>query len=384
MQMSSLTETFRSIIQNNLDAYLRDLQTLTAIDCGTHQKAGLDVVARFIAERLHALDAAVQIIENHAAGNDVIGRINGKGGSRILLLCHTDTVYPPGTAASRPYRVEGNRAFAPGIADMKAGLLSALYALAALRTIGYDDFARITVICNSDEEAAPRHSVALIQEEARQADVALCLEAARANGSIVSARKGVAVYSVTAHGRESHAGVAPEAGRNAIVALADRVLAIWGLNGLRPGLTVNPGVFKGGTTVNTVPGEALCRFDVRVVRQDDLIVFESALVESLGSSLIPDITFEVETQLGMPPMEKTEASARLVRLAQQAAGELGFHVVDTATGGGSDGSYAAAVGTPTLDGLGPIGGSAHSEWEYIELDSIVPRTAMLARLITLI
>lgn len=385
MQTLELSSVLREAFEAKLDAYMRDLQALTAIDCGTHEKAGIDAVAAIVAERLHEVGATVEIIENQDAGNDVVGRVEGAGAKRVLLLCHMDTVYPPGTCAARPYRVEGNRAYAPGIADMKSGLLSAVYAVGALRNSEYHDFDRITILCNSDEEtAAQRHSVSLIQEEARAADVALCLEAGRASGDIVSARKGVAVYHLTAHGRESHAGVAPEMGRNAVVALAERISCIWRLNGLRPGMTVNPGVFTGGTAPNTVPGEATCLVDLRFLRQEDRQVFEDALTDCLAQSVVPEITFDLHTHPGMPPMERTAETERLVLLAQKAARELGFSVADTATGGGSDAAYASAVGTPALDGLGPIGGAAHSEREYIELDSVGPRTAMLARLITLV
>ncbi|HZT97356.1 MAG TPA: M20/M25/M40 family metallo-hydrolase, partial [Chloroflexota bacterium] len=172
--------------------------------------------------------------------------------------------------------------------------------------------------------------------------------------------------------------------RNAIVALSDRIVKIWALNGFRPGLTVSPGVIHGGTVANTVPGHASCQVDVRVARAVDVEAFDLALQDILAASIIPDVRFHVEKHLGMPPLEKTEASVRLVGLARRAAEEIGFAVEDTATGGGSDGAYAAAAGADVLDGLGPVGGGAHSEREYVEIDTIVPRTAMVSRLITLV
>lgn len=267
---------------------------------------------------------------------------------------------------------------------MKSGLLTAMYAMAALADVAFDGFDTITILCNSDEEAPPRHSLELIQDAARSADAAFCLEAGRANGDIVSARKGVVIYTLVARGRESHAGVAPEAGRNAVVALSERIVHIWQLNGMRPGLTVNPGLISGGTAANTVPGEACCVIDLRVAVSRDIEAFEAEVEACLSASIIPDITFDLQKELGMPPMEKTGASQKLVDLAAVSAHELGFSVTDTATGGGSDGAYASAVGTPVLDGLGPVGGGAHSDREYIELDSIVERIAMLARIVTLL
>jgi glutamate carboxypeptidase len=219
---------------------------------------------------------------------------------------------------------------------------------------------------------------------AREADCVLTMEPARINGNVVSARKGVLVYKITAHGREAHAGVNPDLGRNAIVALADRLLEVWKLNGYLPGLNVNPGLMSGGSAVNTVAGQATCGIDVRVARSADVELFDHQLRRRLEGSIIADVTFDAVNEHTMPPMEKTEASARLVALAQQAAGELGFELADTATGGGSDGAYAATTGTPVLDGLGPIGGYAHSEREFLDVGSVVPRTAMLGRLITLV
>lgn len=364
--------------------YIDDLRSLTAIDCPTDHKPGLDEVASLVAALLEKAGAAVTIIENETAGNDVVGVVRGDGSKRVMLLCHTDTVYPIGVAGDRPYRIEGSHALAPGICDMKAGLLGAVYSLFLLADIGFRDFASITVVCGSDEESAPRHSVDLIQERAAASDAVLTMEPARINGDIVSARKGVLVYTVTARGREAHAGVNPDMGRNAIVALADRILEIWKLNGRLPGLNVNPGLIRGGSSVNTVAGEASVELDVRVGSATDIPAFDGLLRELLEASLIPDVTFLATNDHTMPPMEKTEGTARLVELARRAARELGFEVGDTATGGGSDGAYAAVTGVPVLDGLGPIGGYAHSEHEFVDLDSIIPRVAMLARLIMLI
>jgi glutamate carboxypeptidase len=337
-----------------------------------------------LVKRFTEFGGQVTVIENMVAGNDVVGRFRGSGGPNVLMLCHTDTVYPVGTAEARPFRIEGSRALAPGVVDMKSGLLSAVYGVAALADVGFDRFGTITILCNSDEEAPPRHSLELIQDAAREADVAFCLEAGRANGDIVSARKGVVIYTLAARGRESHAGVAPEAGRNAVVALSERIVHIWHLNGMREGLTVNPGLIAGGTAANTVPGEARCVIDLRVARLQDVEAFEAEVQACLSASIVPDISFDLQKELAMPPMEKTEESQKLVDLARVSADELGFSVTDTATGGGSDGAYASAVCTPVLDGLGPVGGGAHSEREYIELHSIVPRTAMLARMVTLL
>jgi glutamate carboxypeptidase len=372
------------VLHGQLDGYVEDLHALTAIDCPSMYKPGLDAVADWVSARLVALGAQTRVIANQDTGDDIVGIFRGTGGARILLLCHMDTVYPVGTAGLRPLRVEGRKILAPGAADMKAGILTALYACSALSQLGWRAFEQVTVLCTSDEEAAPRHSVETIKTHAADSDCVFCMEPARANGDVVSARKGSVVYDIVAHGKESHAGVNPGDGRNAIVALANLLTQAWALTGQLPGLTVSPGVIAGGTATNVVPALARCSIDVRVTSAPHVDAVLEMIRDFSRHPLIPDVTFEVSHLPPMPPMEKTAASQHLVELAQRAAAEIGFAVNDTFTGGGSDGAHAASTGTPVLDGLGPIGGHAHSEDEYVEIDSIVPRTAMLARMITLL
>lgn len=383
MQTADTARRIVLALEDKVDPFLDDLRRLTSIDCPTGYKTGLDDVAEVLDKLLVRTDMVVEVMANPEAGNDLSGTVSGSGSSRILILCHTDTVYPVGTAAQRPFKIQNGHVLAPGACDMKAGILCGIYSVRALREIGFDNFGFIKILCTSDEESAPRHSVELIQKEARKADAVFCMEPARANGDIVSARKGVVVFRLDAHGREAHAGVNPDQGRNAIVALADRILQIWSFNGRYSGLSINPGLISGGSAVNTVPGAAVCSIDVRIARAADIATLESELRELLTSSAIPEVEFVLSNEHTMPPMEKTQATERLVDLARQSAAEIGFDVADTATGGGSDGAYAAETGTPVLDGLGPIGGNAHSEREFVDVSSIVPRTAMLARLISL-
>jgi glutamate carboxypeptidase len=222
----------------------------------------------------------------------------------------------------------------------------------------------------------------LYAQYARGADAALILEPARENGAIVSARKGVGTYHLTVRGKSAHAGVEPDKGANAILALARYTEALQALNGLRPGLTLNVGVVHGGTRPNVVADLAEAEIDVRIARAADAAPLEQAMRKALASEVVPGATAEIIGSIANPPMEKTKASAQLVVLAQQAARELGFEIEDVATGGGSDGNYTAALGTPTLDGLGPIGGKSHNAMEeWTDEKSIVPRAALLAKLI---
>jgi glutamate carboxypeptidase len=328
-------------------------------------------------------------VERHARaefGDDLLATRQGSGRGRILLLGHMDTVFPAGTAAARPMAIQGTKVMGPGVCDMKAGLLAALYALAALDEMGFHEYERLTYLAVSDEESGRRHSVPLIRAQSRQADAVLTLEAARANGDIVTARKAVRWYRVEAIGRSAHAGVEPEKGRSAILALAHHVLAFDRLNGLRPGATLNVGAIEGGSLPSVVAERAGLRLDLRAWTEADMRALEQAVQEQLARPVVPDVRVaaSLEGGSGMPAMERTPAVAELERLAQQAALELGFEVRGASTGGGSDASFAAAEGTPALDGLGPIGGLDHGPDEYVELSSIVPRTALLARLIVAI
>ncbi len=372
-------------ISSALPAYLRDLETLVNTDCGTHDKRGVDAVARVVRERMREFGAEVTDYPQTQYGDMLYARWPGRGTARILLIAHMDTVYSEGTASQFPFRRKGSRALGPGANDMKAGLLAGLYAIRAIIASGFDHFAEIGMFCNSEEEIGSPVSRGLYAPFARGADAALILEPARENGAIVSARKGSGQYNIAVHGKAAHAGVEPEKGANAVLALARYVEQLQALNGLRPGLTVNIGVVQGGTRRNVVPDLAQAEVDVRIVRAEDAAPLEQAVRDLLARAVVSGTSAEMSGGFDNPPMERTGATARLVTLAKQAATELGFEIEDVATGGASDGNFTAAQGTPTLDGLGPVGGKSHNAMEeWLDVNSIVPRAAMLAKLIAAI
>ena len=377
-----MTGQIVSYLESRLNDYLDDLRTLVSIDSGTRDKAGVDRVNAWLERRLSSQGFVVERHPQTEVGDNLLATLDGGGAGHILLLGHSDTVFPQGTAAERPLTIAGDKALGPGACDMKAGLLTGLYAVAALRELGFQDFGRITYLCVSDEEIEERHSPGLIRAAARQADAALTLEAARENGDIVVARKGLRVYAIEAFGRAAHAGVEPEKGRNAILATAHLIIALYQLNGYRPDVTVSPGVIKGGSEPNVVPDYAKLLVDLRAFTIDDLRAATDAIAEQVEQEFVPGVRMQMTlVGHGHEPMPYTPAAAALEALAQQAASELGFHVRGARTGGASDASLAAAEGKPVLDGLGPIGGRDHSPDEYILLSSIVPRTALLAKLI---
>jgi glutamate carboxypeptidase len=293
-----------------------------------------------------------------------------------------DTVFYPGTAAARPFAIDADGiARGPGVTDMKSGLLAGLYAVRALAATGPLPFERLTWVANPDEEIGSPSSTPVIREIAADIDACLVLECARANGDIVSSRKGILDARVTVHGRAAHAGVEPEKGRSAVLAAADLVTRIHALNGRRDGVTFNVGVIEGGTRPNVVAEACSFEVDIRAVRRADLEAAEADVRALLESLAVPDVTADFEEMARGWPMEKLERSGRLVEHAQAIAGRLGFSVDDAATGGASDANTTAGMGVPSIDGLGPIGGMDHSPAEYLEVASVVPRTALLAGLL---
>jgi len=376
---------FTPWLSSTLSDYLRDLESLVNTDCGTHNKAGVDAVARIVRERLIAFGAEVVDFPQEEYGDMLYARWRGRGTARIVMIGHLDTVYSDGTAAQLPFHKLGARIKGPGSNDMKSGVLSGVYAARAIVQSGFDQFAEIGLFCNSEEEIGSPVSRELYPDFVRGADAALVLEAARENGAIVSARKGVGHYTITVRGKAAHAGVEPEKGANANLALAHHLIAFQALNGFRPGLTVNVGVVRGGTKSNVVADTATADVDVRIVRAADAAPLEQAMRDILARAIVPGTTAELSGYVANPPMEKTAATTRLVELAQRAARELGFEIEDVATGGASDGNYTASLGVPTLDGLGPVGGRGHNAVEeFVDANSIVPRTALLAKLIVAI
>ena len=373
---------FLSLVSANLPNYLHDLETLVNIDGGTHNKTGVDAVARIVRERFREFGATVDDLPQEKYGDMLYAHWRGKGAARIVMLGHMDTVYSDGTTAQFPFHRLGAHLMGPGVGDMKGGLLAGIYAARAVVQSGFDRFAEIGMFCNSEEEIGSPASRGLYPQYARGANAVLILEAARESGAIVSARKGVGTYKLTVRGKSAHAGVEPDQGANAILALARYIEALQALNGLRPGVTLNVGVMRGGTRPNVIADLATAEIDVRVARAADAAPLEQAMRDALAREVAPGTSAELTGGISNPPMEKTEASARLVALAQQSAHELGFEIEDVATGGGSDGNYTAALGVATIDGLGPISGKSHNALEeWLDEKSIVPRVAMLAKLI---
>jgi glutamate carboxypeptidase len=320
-------------------------------------------------------------------GDVVVGRRAGglpveRGGRRLLLLAHMDTVFDDGTAAERPFHTRDGRAYGPGVTDDKAGVVCGVEAVEVLCDLaGFADFAEITLVCSPDEEIGSPFSRPLIEALAGGHDVAVGLEAARVNGALVSARKGISAFTVEVTGRAVHAGVRPKEGVNAVLEAAHKTVALHALNGRWQGVTCNVGVLRGGTRTNVVADRAILHVELRAATS---AAFDQAMAEVeriVEAATVPGATARLLPAHRHPPMERTAAVAALVAEAKGVARRLGFEVEEAATGGAGDANTTAAVGLPTIDGLAPVGGEAHGPSEWLDLGSVVPRTALLAGLL---
>lgn len=302
----------------------------------------------------------------------------GGDGPGILVLCHLDTVHPKGTLArDLSFRVEGDKAYGPGIYDMKGGAYLPLVALSEIAAAGRKTALPIRLLYLSDEEIGSPSSRALIEAEGRRARYVLVTEPARDGGKIVTARKGVGRYVMRAHGRPSHAGGRHQDGRSAILEIARQVVTIEGMTDYARGITFNIGQIAGGTADNVVPAFCEATIDMRVRSIADGEEMEAKL-----RSLEPhnaDVRLELEGQLNRPPFERSEGVARLFAHARQTAAAIGIDLKETYSGGGSDGNFTAPL-APTLDGLGVDGDGAHTFHEHLLVSSLEPRTALMRRL----
>ena len=377
----------RDEVERRLPEFLGDLEEIVSIDSGSYSKAGVDRVGEWMAGRLEALGASIERHRNAELGDTFVATLDGSGdGPTVMLIGHTDTVFESGTVAERPFEIRDDKVLGPGARDMKSGLLVGLYALGALQAVGgsgdgWLPAGRVVYVVDPDEEIGSPLSTPIIRGLAVDAEFALVLEGARANGDIVSARKGMVHFRATIKGRAAHAGVEPEKGRSAVLEAAHKTLALHRVNGRWNGVTVNVGAIDGGTRPNIVAERAVMAIDMRAWLSSEQREADAAIRDILASSSVTGVTTTVEVTAHHRPMEKTEASARLAEVAARIADELGFELHDTGTGGGSDANTTAGAGVPTLDGLGPVGGNDHTPSEYIELSSIVPRTTLLAGLL---
>jgi glutamate carboxypeptidase len=370
-----------------MEPFLADLERIVNIDSGTYTREGVNRVAAYLQARFHTLGFDTSIHEQQEYGNHLVATHKGSvpNGPRILLIGHMDTVFPEGEAARRPFTLgerEGQRiASGPGILDMKSGVLIGMYALHLLIQAGEANYGSATFVCNSDEEIGSPCSRSLIQEIATRSDAVLVFEPGRELNRVVSSRRGIGHYRAEAHGISAHAGVNPQHGRNAIYELAHQVINLQAINGTIPGTALNVGIIQGGGRTNIVPDYAYCDIDVRVSDEEGIRAIEQAMHSVAEQTVLDGTTVTLSGKILSMPFEKTVRSAQLVELARQAGREVGIELEDVGSGGASDANTTAGMGVPTIDGLGACGAHAHNPDEYVELDHMPKRIALITDII---
>ena len=365
------------------DPALKLLERLVNIDSGSGYEPGLTQVRTLVSAELTALGANIETVPNTAPDKSqhVVATLKGSGKAKILLLAHMDTVFKEGSAAARPFHIKDGRAYGPGVMDDKGGIVVALQALKILKDMNFKDYGQITLLLDASEETGSEAASALIQKVAKQHDVTLNLEPGRPADGLVVWRKGSATAVVEVTGKASHAGVAPELGRNAAMEAAHQILQLGQLGDPEKKTTVNFTVINAGDRINVIPDHAVAKADVRAAVPEEFDRVEKDLARVASNRLIADTQVTTRLERGLPPMPQTPASDKLVAMAQGIYGELGRTLTIEGTGGAADASLAAAVGVPTLDGFGIVGGNIHTPEEYAEVESLVPRVYLLTRML---
>jgi glutamate carboxypeptidase len=360
---------------------LAAIRSLVEMESPTLDAARTTALAECLAPQFAHAGAAVQL-QPGSNGVSLLARIGADSTSAkpVMLLGHLDTVWPVGALQRMPFRIENERAYGPGIFDMKSGIVLMLEALRALNELQLPVRSAVKILLTCDEESGSLSSRALVESEARGCASVFVLEPSLPGGGAKTQRKGMANYDLTTHGIEAHAGLEPEKGASAILELARQIQTLHSLNDYANGVTVNVGVVKGGSGRNVVAGVAQAEVDVRfwTMEQGARVMRQ---IETM-QPVLAGTRLELSGGLDRPPLERTRELAALYEHTRQLAAELGFELAEGAAGGGSDGNFTAALNIPTLDGLGVAGAGAHAAHEHILIDDLPRRAALLVRLLT--
>lgn len=365
----------------NIYKYLSELEEIVNIDSGSKMPKGVEKVCDIFYKKFKDLGL---IVNKHyvsdKAGPCLEVRNKDSENIDILILGHMDTVFAEGTAKERPFTIKDNRAYGPGVIDMKSGLLSVYYAIEDL--IKEDKLnASVCIAFNSDEEISSVYSSSFLEELGRKSNYALILEPARANGAFVANRKGIMKYHIEFNGIASHSGNNHQGGKSAIQELAHWIIKLHELTDYEKGTTVNVGIIKGGSSANVVCPHASCDVDVRVTCIEEAERINACIKELENNILTQGVTVEIDGGLTRPPLNMTEERERLHKIVEKVGDEEGIKVHWEDAGGGTDGNIVAHVGAHVIDAIGPIGGLGHNEKEYLEIDSVEPSNRLLKNLI---
>lgn len=366
----------------NLQEYLQDLEYLVNIDSGSRDTVGIGKVADFFSERFLALGWQVNTRDFDPVAGPCLEISNTTAAQYdILFMGHMDTVFKKGTVAERPFSIDGNIARGPGIVDCKAGLLLAYYALRELHLNNQLNGKAICLAFNCDEEISSIYSRPWLEELSKKSARVLVVEPARANGNLVNKRKGIGRYHFEFQGVAAHAGTDHEKGRSAITELANWIVNLDKKTNYETGTTVNIGFIAGGTVANVVAEKTVADMDVRYYDADAVKDIEALIEQMQQNPFIQGVQVQVSGGITRPSMVPTDKTLKLCAAIDQIGAKHNIEFGWAATGGGSDGSFAAALGIPTIDGLGPIGGGTHSDKEYLDVSSVEPRFKLLRDLV---
>lgn len=358
------------------------LEEVVRCESPSTEKAAADRCAALIADTWRRAGVQVELIEQRHRGAHLrmtYAPRNAAQRAQLLVLGHYDTVYASGTLQKMPFRIVGGKVFGPGVFDMKAGIVQALFALQMLEQLNVPLSKKLVLLWTSDEEIGSESSRTLIEAEAKRSDAVFVLEPSLGpKGLLKTARKGVGEAEIIVHGSSSHAGLTPEKGVNAIHELALQITRIKEWNDTSRGISVNAGIIEGGTRTNVIPEHAKAIVDLRSLRIAEMRTIEKRL-HSL-KPILPGAKLEVRGGFSRAPLERKH-SAALFRRAQSLAKPMGLKIGECTAGGGSDGNFTAALGIPTLDGLGAVGDRAHSPGEYIIAKAMPERAALLAAML---
>jgi glutamate carboxypeptidase len=363
---------------------LKLLQQVVDIDSGTGDVDGGRKIAAILAARLKALGFSIESVKAEAEGlpENTVATLTGSGKGRILMICHIDTVFGPGTVAKRPFRMDAAKAYGPGVSDEKGGVIEGIYALQLLHDLGFKDFKQIVFLIETSEERGSPGTQGLIKKLVADADVELNLEPGDLPDALTVWRKGSTTFHIQVKGRAAHAGIAPQDGRNAAEELIHQLKADEVFPKSGDGLTANLTVMSAGTRANIIPEDAEGQINVRVRNQADFGKVQAVLEKNAKTTAIPDTTVTISREArNYPPLPINPGTDALAERAEAIYAGLGMKITRAGNGGASESAMAVAGGIPALDGLGPAAGGFHADTEFLMLGSVTPRLYLLAKLI---
>jgi len=377
-----MKEKIITYVQSHQPEMVSLLEQLVNIDSGSYTLSGVESAAGVIIEQLQQSGFQVKRLPSETYTPHILATKRGSGKGKVMFLCHMDTVFPEGTAAKRPFHTEGDKAYGPGVCDMKAGIVCMLAVFKALDFAGFANYEELKVLINSDEERGSATSEPYIIQECRKSDMVLVMEAGMPGNYVVIERQGGGILNMDITGVPAHAGANPLDGVHAIDEAAQKILAMHALTDYEKGKSISVGVIRGGERSNIIPEHVFMEIDLRNRLHTDGLDLLEKMQSIADKSFVPGTKSTLKTVMYRPPIERTAGNQAMFEKLQAAALQLGQQVYERYSGGGSDGNYTSAEGIPTIDSLGPIGDLEHTDDEYIFLPTLFSRTELVALFLT--